>query len=67
MESSHKSKVSKKFKDQLKGKRLICLAIPDNYARMDPALVRLLEIKATQCLSAVVAHCPPLSKGAEDS
>ncbi|WP_444892935.1 low molecular weight protein tyrosine phosphatase family protein [Microbulbifer sp. TRSA001] len=48
MEKSHRNKVSKKFKDLLKGKKLICLDIPDNYARMDPALVRLLESRASR-------------------
>ena len=37
------NKVSKKFRALLKEKRLICLDIPDNYDRMDPVLVRLLE------------------------
>jgi predicted protein tyrosine phosphatase len=43
MERSHRNKVSKKFKGQLKGKKLVCLDIPDEYDRMDPVLVRLLE------------------------
>lgn len=43
MEKSHRNKVSKKYKDLLKGKRLVCLDIPDNYDRMQPELVRLLE------------------------
>ena len=43
MEKSHRNKVSKKFKALLKGKKLVCLDIPDNYDRMDPMLIRLLE------------------------
>ena len=43
MEKSHRNKVSKKFKNLLKGKRMICLDIPDEYERMEPALVYLLE------------------------
>ena len=43
MEKSHRNKVSKKFKYLLKTKRLICLDIPDEYDRMDPVLIRLLE------------------------
>lgn len=43
MEKSHKQKVSQKFKALLEGKKLVCLDIPDNYARMEPALVRLLQ------------------------
>lgn len=45
MEKSHRKKVSKKFRELLKGKRLICLDIPDNFARMQPELVRLLEAR----------------------
>lgn len=45
MEKSHRNKVSKKYKDLLKGKRLICLGIPDHYDRMQLELVRLLEMK----------------------
>lgn|SRR5690606_16759604 len=43
MEKSHKQKVSQKFKALLEGKKLVCLDIPDNYERMAPALVRLLQ------------------------
>jgi predicted protein tyrosine phosphatase len=45
MESSHRSKLSRKFAPQLKSKRVICLDIPDEYEYMDPVLVKLLEIK----------------------
>lgn len=45
MEKSHRNKISKKYKEQLKGKRLVCLDIPDIYACMDPELVKLLEAR----------------------
>ncbi len=48
MEKSHRNKVSKKFKELIKGKKLVCLDIPDNYDRMDPVLVRLLENKVSR-------------------
>ncbi|MBB5213317.1 low molecular weight protein tyrosine phosphatase family protein [Microbulbifer hydrolyticus] len=48
MEKSHRNKVSKKFKDLLKDKKLVCLDIPDNYDRMDPVLIRLLENKVSR-------------------
>ncbi|MBO2701111.1 low molecular weight protein tyrosine phosphatase family protein [Shewanella algae] len=48
MEKSHKIKVAKKFKELLKGKKLVCLDIPDNYQRMDPALMTLLKNKVAQ-------------------
>lgn len=48
MEKSHRNKVKSKFKDLLKEKRLICLDIPDNYDRMDPILIRILENKVSR-------------------
>lgn len=48
MEKTHRNKVSKKFKDLLKGKKLVCLDIPDNYDRMDPVLVRILENRVSK-------------------
>jgi predicted protein tyrosine phosphatase len=46
MEKAHRSKLSRHFRRWLGGKRVVCLDIPDDYAFMDPALVRLLEQKA---------------------
>lgn len=51
MERSHRNKVAKKFKDLLKGKKLVCLDIPDDYDVMDPILVRLLENRVMRHLS----------------
>lgn len=48
MEKSHRSKVSKKFKALLKDKKMVCLDIPDNFERMDPTLVRILEAKVSR-------------------
>lgn len=45
MEKTHRNKLTKKFREHLKGKRIICLDIPDEFEYMDPALVRLLEAK----------------------
>lgn len=53
MERSHKNKVSKKFKELLRNKKLVCLDIPDEYERMDPILVQLLENR-------VMRHLPPI-------
>lgn len=50
MEAAHRSKLSKRFGRHLKGKRIVCLAIPDDYAFMDPDLVRLLEARAGRYL-----------------
>lgn len=50
MEKAHRTKLSKRFRKHLNGKRIICLDIPDDYEYLDPALVRLLEAKAGQFL-----------------
>jgi predicted protein tyrosine phosphatase len=50
MEQKHKRKLSTRFKTSLAGKRVICLNIPDNYKIMEPALVKLLQTKATPFL-----------------
>ena len=47
MEEVHRNKVSRKFKGQLKYKSVIVLAIPDNFDRMGPTLVRILEDKVS--------------------
>lgn len=43
MEQHHKTKVSAKFRRELRGKRLVVLGIPDEYGHRDPNLVRVLE------------------------
>lgn len=46
MEKRHRTKLSKKFKRHLNGKRVVCLDIPDDYDYMQPELIALLERKA---------------------
>ena len=46
MERAHRNKLSKRFKPHLKGKRVVCLGIPDEYEFMQPELVQLLENRA---------------------
>jgi len=50
MEKTHKNKVSSKYNDLLKGKRLVVLDIPDNYECMQPELLQLLESKVAKIL-----------------
>jgi predicted protein tyrosine phosphatase len=52
MEKTHRNKLNRKFRSSLNGKRVICLDIPDDYAFMDPVLVRMLESRAGRFLSA---------------
>ncbi len=50
MEKAHRNKVQAKYRSALKGKRLICLNIPDDYDFMDPVLIQLLKAKVPQHL-----------------
>jgi predicted protein tyrosine phosphatase len=46
METSHRNRITKKFKKYLTGKRIVILNIPDDYEFMQPALVAVLERRA---------------------
>ena len=48
MEKSHRNKISRKYKELLKGKRLIVLDIPDIYDCMQPELIQLLKAKVSR-------------------
>jgi predicted protein tyrosine phosphatase len=50
MEKMHRTKLTAKYKPYLGNTRVICLDIPDDYAYMDPALVKLLKTKVTRYL-----------------
>jgi len=50
MEKAHRNKISKKYKELLKNKRLIVLDIPDNYDCMEPELIRLLKAKVSRVI-----------------
>ena len=50
MEKRHRTKLSQKYGRYLKGKRVVCLDIPDDYAFMQPELVAVLERKVTPFL-----------------
>lgn len=43
MEKMHRNKLARRFQAELKGKKVVCLNIPDDYDYMDPGLVRLLK------------------------
>jgi predicted protein tyrosine phosphatase len=50
MEKSHRHKLQKRFRADLKDQRVICLDIPDEYEFMDEGLVRLLKAKVSRFL-----------------
>ena len=45
MEKTHRNKVAKKFRQQLKGKKLAVLDIPDDYEYMQEDLIALLKAR----------------------
>ena len=46
MEAAHLRRLKTQFSKDLRGKKVICLDIPDDYAFMQPKLIALLETKA---------------------
>jgi predicted protein tyrosine phosphatase len=50
MESRHQAKLRNGFGQALKGKRVVCLDIPDDYDYMAPELVTLLQKRAGRFL-----------------
>ncbi|MEO1428293.1 MAG: low molecular weight protein tyrosine phosphatase family protein [Cyanobacteria bacterium J06633_8] len=43
MEKAHRNKLSKNFKSFMKGKRVVCLDIYDEYDYMQPELIKILK------------------------
>lgn len=50
MERTHRAKIQKRFRNSLRGRKIICLEIPDNYAYMEPALIALLTTRMARHL-----------------
>ena len=50
MEKRHRNRLSRKFRDSLRGKRVTCLDIPDEFDFMEPALLQILERRLAPCL-----------------
>ncbi len=53
MERAHRSKLSAKFGPHLRLARVVCLDIPDDYAYMDPELIKLLKAMVPRYLPAM--------------
>ena len=53
MERTHRNKLQTRFRPALKDKRIVCLDVPDDYAFMDPALIRLLNARMSRHLPTV--------------
>ena len=50
MEKQHRVKLQQRFAASLRGKKLVCLDIPDRFEFMQPELIELLQKKVGQHL-----------------
>ena len=50
MEEAHRRKLRERFPEQLKGKKIVVLGVPDEYGYMNPELVELLRKRASRFL-----------------
>jgi predicted protein tyrosine phosphatase len=61
MEPRHRAKLSRAFGRLLKGKRMACLGIPDDFSYMNPALIRLLWERVPRSVPMLVAAKPAVA------
>jgi len=43
MEAAHARHIEKAFEKELEGKKLVVLAVPDRYKRLDPELIQIIK------------------------
>jgi predicted protein tyrosine phosphatase len=58
MEPKHRARMARAFGPKLRGKRVVCLDIADDYTFMDPELVRLLWERVPRSIPALAAERP---------
>ncbi len=58
MEPAHRAKLARMFPAALRGKRVVCLDIPDEYGLMDDELITLLWERVPRFVPAVSAGKP---------
>jgi predicted protein tyrosine phosphatase len=46
MEAAHRRRLQSRHRTRLRGKRIVCLDVPDNYSYMQPELIELLLRRA---------------------
>ena len=51
MEKKHTRRIQERFKEELWGKEVICLYIPDDYHFMDEELIAILKSQVSNCLT----------------
>jgi predicted protein tyrosine phosphatase len=55
MEPRHRARMARVFGPQLRGRRVVCLGIADDYGYMDPELIRLLWERVPRAIPALAA------------
>ena len=58
MEPPHRAKLTRGFGKHLRGKRVVCLDIPDDYEYMAPALIEVLWERVARVLPQVAGDRP---------
>lgn len=58
MEPKHRAGVARAFGTRLRGKRVICLGIADEYEYMDPELIRVLWDRVPRSIPRLAAERP---------
>ena len=58
MEPAHRAKLARGFGKHLRGKRVVCLNIPDEFEYMAPALVEVLWDRITRVLPQLAGERP---------
>jgi predicted protein tyrosine phosphatase len=58
MEKTQRALLSRAFSRHLRGKRVVCLDIKDDYEYMDPELIRLLWERTPRSVAGLAAHRP---------
>lgn len=53
MEATHRAKLTRLFSAALRGKRVVCLDVPDDYDYMDPGLVQILRERVGRAIPAL--------------
>jgi predicted protein tyrosine phosphatase len=53
MEGTHRAKLARQFPAALRGKRVVCLDVPDDYEYMAPELVLLLRERVGRAIPAL--------------
>jgi predicted protein tyrosine phosphatase len=67
MEKAHRNKLQKRFREVLRGKRVVTLGVPDIYEFMEPSLVELLRSALRRYVPALSASRSASESGSAES